>query len=214
MDHSQNIQRLTPEEREVLERFKDEKGKPSISVALSLKMFELYLNGSTCEEIVKVNNNQFSLGQVLEVRVRDGWDEKKDRYLADLYGGIVDKVRQTQMESVGFTADLLAVAHKQFGHKLKRYLQTGDEKELGPLSLNGLLQYQKAVDILMKLTGQDKKEAASKLQIPAAQVTPVGPIPTAPQAGGKLLPGGTESLDSSLAEKVLQFLNTQEDENE
>ncbi len=49
---------FTQEEWEILQRFKEEKNKPSISVALSLKMFELYLNGSTCEEIVKVNNNQ------------------------------------------------------------------------------------------------------------------------------------------------------------
>lgn len=194
---------LTPEELETLDRWKQEKNKPSISVALSLKMFELFLNGSNCDEIVKVNNNQFTLGQVLEVRLRDGWDERREKYLTDLYSGVVDKVRQTQMESIVFTSDLLAAAHKQFGQKLKRYLQTGDEKELGPLSLNGLQAYQKAIDIMLKLTGQDKKEAASKLQVPSVTSIPTaGGMP----ASKKLLPGGTENLDPTLADQVLKFL--------
>jgi hypothetical protein len=61
------------------------------------------------------------------------------------------------MESVMFSADLLASANKMFGDKLKKYIQTGDERELGTLKIDSLKQYRDAVELLLKLTGQDKK---------------------------------------------------------
>jgi len=66
-----------------------------------------------------------------------------------------------------FSADLLAAANKQFGDKLKRFIQTGDESELGKdLSVNSLKQYKDAVDLMMKLTGQDKE---SKVKVTGEQ---------------------------------------------
>lgn len=179
-------------------------------------MFELYLNGSTCDEIVKINNNQFTLGQVLEVRVRDSWDDKREKHLSDLYGGIREKVKQTQMEAVAFTSDLLAAAHKQYGQKLKRYLQSGDEKDLGTLSLSGLQSYQKAVDILMKLTGQDKKEAAAKISGPSAMepsTNPANPnVVITPEKASLALPGATERVGPTLADRILMQIEKEDNE--
>ena len=195
---------LNQEELLTLNKWRSEKNKPQLSTSLSLKLFELFLNGSSCDEIVKVNNNLITLGQVLEVRVRDGWDDKKSKYLAELYSGVVDRVRQTQMEAVSFTADLLAATHKLHGTKIKKFIQSGDEKEMGGLAINGLQSYQKAVDILLKLTGQDKKEASAKLQMPVSSSTAVA----SSVVSDKLLPGGTENLNSSIADRVLQFLES------
>lgn len=205
------VTRLTSDEAKELENWREHKNKPSLAPALSVRLFELFLNGSSCEEIVKLNNGVYTLGQVLEARVRDQWDDKKDRYLADLYGGVLDRVKQTQIEAVGFTSDLLAVAHKQFGQKLKKYLQNGDETELKDVvSLGSLQGYSKAIEILLKLTGQEKK-GDSKVGI---QVNNLGQgSAQAPGSGVVVEVGvGTEKLNSDLAMKVLQFLEAKDEE--
>lgn len=200
-----NLAYLTADEQQIYHNWMEHKTKPPLAVSLSLKMFELFLNGASCEDIVKTNQNLYTLGQIYEARVNHGWDERKNKYLADLFGGVVDRVKQTQMEAVTFTSDLLAVAHKQFGTKLKLYLQSGDEKDLGELSLTNLSSYGKTAELLMKLTGQDKK---------TEKMTMIGPTigDKATEITGQVVPGGTERLDSGLAMKVLQFLEAKDGE--
>jgi hypothetical protein len=74
-----------------------------------------------------------------------------------LFEGVRERVEQVQMESVLFTTDLLSSANKMFGDKLKKYIQTGDERELGALKVDSLKQYRDAVDLLLRLTGQSNK---------------------------------------------------------
>jgi len=201
-----NLKYLTADEQQIYQNWIENKTKPPLAVGLSLKMFELFLNGASCEEISKVNNHLYTLGQIYEARISHGWDERKDKYLAELFGGVVDRVKQTQMEAVTFTSDLLSVAHKQFGTKLKLYLQSGDEKDLGELSLTNLSSYTKTAELLMKLTGQDKK---------TEKMTMAGPVSVGDKATeltGEIVPGGTERLDSGLAMKVLQFLEAKDEE--
>jgi hypothetical protein len=146
---------LSPEERKAYKLYV-QKGDPPLSPTVQMQLFELFLNGSTCEEIIQLNPN-FSLGMIVRARVEGLWDERRAKHIDHLFEHVRERVQQVQMESVMFTSDLLAGANKMFGDKLKKYLQTGDERELGGLRIDTLKQYRDAVDLLMKLTGQDKK---------------------------------------------------------
>ena len=42
--------------------------------------------------------------------------------------------------------------------KIAKFLQTGNEKDLGDLQITSLTGYKTAVELLQKLTGQDKQQ--------------------------------------------------------
>lgn len=162
---------LTAAEQKIYDNWLEVKNKPSVSPSRAVKLFELFLHGISCEEIVKINAPEFCLEQVLEARVRDGWDEKRDAYTTQLYAGAVENVRQIQVESVHFVADMLAAAHKQHGDKIRRYLQTGDEKDLaGAMSIGSFQTYKQVAETLLKLTGQDRSSIEKRLDKPVPSV--------------------------------------------
>lgn len=146
---------LSPEEAKAY-RLYMKKNDPPLAPKIQAELFSLYLNGSSCEEIAQLNPH-FNLGMIVRARVEGLWDKRRNEHLANLFSGVRERVQQVQMESIMLTSDLLAAANKRFGEKLKRYIQTGDERELGALQVDSLKQYRDAVDLLLKLTGQDKK---------------------------------------------------------
>jgi hypothetical protein len=146
---------LSPEEMKAYKAYL-KKNDPPLAPRVQAELFSLYINGSTTEEIAKLNPN-FSLGMVVRAKVDGLWDQRRDAHLDHLFSTVRDRVSQVQMESVVFTSDLLASANKMFGDKIKKYIQTGDEAELGTLKIDSLKQYRDAVELLLKLTGQDKK---------------------------------------------------------
>jgi len=121
------------------------------------------VHGISCAEIVVLNAPAYVVEQVLEARVRDQWDEKRRTYTDDLYAGILNNVRQTQVESIQFVSTLLAAAHKHHGQKLRRYLQTGDEKDLDGMSIDSFRSYKTVAETLLKLTGQDRGAIEKRL---------------------------------------------------
>jgi len=153
------VERLSPEERKAYKLYV-QKNDPPLAPGVQAQLYNLYLNGSTCEEINRLNPN-FSLGMIVRAKVEGLWDDRRDKHINELFESVRERVQQVQMESVVFTTDLLAGANKMFGDKLKRYLQTGDERELGDLRIDSLKQYRDAVDLLLKLTGQDRKVEVS-----------------------------------------------------
>lgn len=131
--------------------------QPALAPDTQAKLFALYLNGKTTEDIRRLNP-QFSLGQIVHARVNGNWDELRQRHVEELLLGVKSRVQQITLESVNFVADLLAAANKVHGDKISRYLQTGNEKELGDLQISSLQGYKQAVELLQKLTGQDKQQ--------------------------------------------------------
>lgn len=128
--------------------------EPGLSPTLQAEMFELYLKGATLEEIARVNKG-IRLGAIVRAWKEGDWHNRRLLYLKGLFDGLRERVQQAQGESVTFLSDLLATAHKLHGDKLRRYLQTGDEKELGDLAIKNLGQYKMALELLLKATGQD-----------------------------------------------------------
>lgn len=180
---------LTQREREVLEKWM-EAGLPPLAVSRAMQFFELFCEGMTCEQIHKLNP-QYELGAIIHARLRDKWDDRLQEYIAQMYGSIRDRVFKKQMEAISFTADVLSAAHKLHGEKIKRYLQTGDEKELaGAIRIDTLKQYKDAAELLMRLTGQDRQKepalppaTAPKTQSPVRPSSDVIDVKVLPSQG-------------------------------
>jgi hypothetical protein len=155
--------KLTPREQLALERWERGRERSPIAIDVALQMYELFLNGHTCEEIHRVNKKagrDFHLGQIVDARIRYEWDGRRDAHRMALFDAIAVKTKQAQMEAVSFMTDLLAAAHKQHGDPIKKYLQTGDIKDLGEFHVGTMTSYQNVVSMLLKLTGQDRPAGA------------------------------------------------------
>jgi hypothetical protein len=134
---------------------------PLLAPSYEAELFQLYLNGIGLEEITRLNKG-LRLGAVARAAVEGDWFEKRRAYADSLLSSVVPRVQQTQAEAIVFAADLLAAAHKLHGAKIRRFLQTGDESELGDFKVSTIDQYRKGVEMLLKLTGQDGKGSGKK----------------------------------------------------
>lgn len=166
---------LTPEEKKALKLYRA-KNDPPLAPQIQMQLFELYLNGSSCEEIQRLNPN-VPLGMIVRARIDGDWDRRLSDYRDRLLTEVRTRVEQVQVESVMFTADMLAAANKMNGDKLKKFIQTGDSRELGDLNITSLKQYRDAVELLLKLTGQDRKvevkgEQKTTIEVRAGKLTP------------------------------------------
>ena len=144
------------------------KGGGVAAPSLEAQWFQLFLEGYTASEIQRLNP-QYPLGMVLHAQVKYGWDARKDDYAVQLQQRVMEKLMRTQLEAVNFVSDLIAASHKRYGEKVKRYIQTGDEKLLDGVEIASLGSYRGAIETLHKLTGQDKERAA-KPGAPAGSV--------------------------------------------
>lgn len=138
--------------------------QPELSIELSEKMYNLFAQGRTCDEIRKMDANKaIGLGSIVHARIRDDWDGQLLTRQQHLVTNTPTVVQQTQLESADFLASLLAASHKLLKEKVDLYLQTGDVAHLkGTLLENlSLKGYQSILDTLMKVTGQDNKKTVT-----------------------------------------------------
>jgi hypothetical protein len=188
--------RLSPEELEAYTRYVEE-GRPPLAQSVNGQLFNLYLNGKNCKEIAAINPN-LSLGLIVRAKIEGFWDEKRESHLADLLEGVRERVQQTQLEAVVFASDLMSAIHKFNGEKLKKYLQTGNPDDLAGVEMNfNLKTYSTVVELLMKLTGQDKNNNKSEV---LHKHTVEAPIPNAKAAG----------LTATQAARILEVLEADE----
>lgn len=208
---------LSAKEQSLYLEWLEKKTKPSLSPSLSTQLFQLFLNGYSCDEICEHHNKIYPIGQILEARVRDEWDRRRKEHLDQLYSKVFDRVKQTQFESVAFTSDLLAAAHKLYGQKIKTFLETGKEDDLGEAQglIKSLDAYRKVAEMLLKLTGQDKsKEANLKIQAvssPATTGAITDVVAEVINDEQKRLEAGTPVFTSDLAYRVLTELGVKEE---
>jgi hypothetical protein len=104
-------------------------GKPELSPDVNKRLYGLYLNGLTIQNMQELNP-AFPLGALIQARVSGRWDERKEAYLGELLGDVAVRTKQMAAEALGFMALQMTVMHRKHGEAMKRYLQTGDEKDL------------------------------------------------------------------------------------
>lgn len=151
---------LSPDEQLLVEKYANGGGYP-VAKSTAISFFELYLRGSSCEEIQKINPG-FKLGAILLARVEHDWDKIRDEYTASTQELIRRKVQSAQLEAVGMVSTMLSVAAKVSNEKYQRFLQTGDETELkGAMTIDNINSMVRMSETLLKLTGQDAKKGTS-----------------------------------------------------
>ena len=131
--------------------------EPLLSPTLSGQMFEQFLQGMTCTMIAR-HWQGIKLGQVVGVCIEQDWMGRKEEYLEHVLGTVGDRAKQTSGEVVDFVSTLLAVAHKQWGENLRRYLATGNETELKGFEIRSIDQYRKAIQTFLEMTGHKPGE--------------------------------------------------------
>lgn len=127
-----------------------------LSPALNAKLFNLFLQGKSTEEIRRLNQT-LKLGAIVAARIEGRWDERREEHLDQLLSSTMQRVQQATLETADFVCDLLAVANREHGDKLRKYLQSGDESELGEFRINNLTSLKTTIEALQKLTGQERQ---------------------------------------------------------
>lgn len=146
-------------------------GKPNLSLDTNKRLYELYVSGLSVDDMLALNT-ALPRGAVLKARVDGRWDERRDAYLGELLGETAPRLRQMAAESLGFMHLLLSVAMKEHGTKLKRYIQTGDPKDLGDFRITSLGQMKTIFESIARLLDAGKTkggEGAPLVQVNAGQ---------------------------------------------
>lgn len=136
--------------------------QPPMSPRLQAELFNLFLEGYSCEHIATLNH-QFgnaSLGMIVRARVENDWDKRKADYMQQLMEGVRSRAYQSTMQSINFISDLIATATKKYGARMQKYIQTGNEEELGDdkMGINSIQNFVKVAELLFKLTGQENNK--------------------------------------------------------
>src|ERR1700761_7167089 len=84
--------------------------QPSLSADTQAKLFRLYLNGKTTSEIHRLNP-QFSLGQVVQAKIKGEWDRRYNEHIDELLKTTQQRVMQVTMESIQFISDVISAAN-------------------------------------------------------------------------------------------------------
>jgi hypothetical protein len=123
-------------------------------------MYELYLNGYTCEQIFKANGGAFEYGAIIDAKDRLNWDIRRDRQLMALHSQVERKVYKVKQDALSHLSDLLAAAHKIWGDKVAQFLQEGNQELLQGFDPSSLKNYKEILTMLKLLTEGtgDKKE--------------------------------------------------------
>lgn len=154
----------------------------SLSADTNAKLFRLFLSGKSTHEIHRLNQ-QFSLGQIVHARVKGEWDRRYQEHLDELLDSTQKRVMQVTMESINFVADLLTAANAMHGDAIKKYLQTRNPADLGELQIKNLQGYKMAVELLQKLTGQDKTtKVGGEVVVTHKNEQPSNNVPSAEEA--------------------------------
>lgn len=179
--------------------------QPPMAVSTALQFFQLFLNGSSCEDIVRLNPNGFSLGAIVRARLENNWDQYLAEHKIELMAKIRDRVQQVTFETVDRLTLEMAASNKLTTDAVKKYLQTGDVAELKNTGVGSIRHLKDAIEMLQKLTGQDQPKRPNSMPEPQApRVTTVEAtvLPAVPLA--KPLPPQTAASALEIIHKSRQ----------
>lgn len=154
--------RLTSREKAAVELYVKMR-QPPMAASTQAKFFELFLNGSSCEEIVRLNPNGFPLGAIVRARIENDWDLKRDEHLANLMEKVRERTQQVQLETIDRINNELAASNKLINDKAKRFLQSNDPAELDGTQIGSMKHLREMAELLLKLTGQDTKKSTTQV---------------------------------------------------
>lgn len=146
---------LSSDDLVIMTRYIESGGK-RLASDTATSFFQIYLNGGDTKEIHRLNK-AFPYESILIERIRGDWDLHREQYVEQLKVAIRDRLIKANLETVGLMTDMVAVAYKKHGDKLKKYLQTGNEKDLdGAMNVDSIHQLIKVLEGLHKAVGIEK----------------------------------------------------------
>lgn len=147
---------LTDEEFRDLASYVLEGRNVNLALQTAQKFFELFMNGCDANEIHRLNPT-FPKGLIQLTRVRYNWDQMYRDAMLTMSSRVMNKISKAAVEATSIYTDMIAVANKQHGDSLKKYLQTGDAEYLkSAITINSIKDLATVIDSLQKLTGQDR----------------------------------------------------------
>jgi hypothetical protein len=162
-----SLERFTVDEQVAYDKFL-RSGKARVSVDFNKRLYELYLRGLGCDAIAVLNPG-LSLGMVCCARVDGRWDERRDQYTAELLSETNGLLRQTAAEALQFLSLVLAVAHREHGEKLKKYLASGNPDDLGDFRIESFGNYKSVIETVAKLVGADQSRTVTHRMVGGAE---------------------------------------------
>lgn len=132
-----------------------------LSPELQERFFRVFLNGSTCEQIFKLNGKKYSLGAIVSARIEGNWDELIKTNAQEMIAQTMAKVTSARIESVNLLSTLISATIQAETNKVLTFLQTQDQDDLGVFRLDGVKGLKDALDTLDKLLTRDTKGGAT-----------------------------------------------------
>lgn len=148
-------------------------GYAPLSSDFSQRLFQLFLRGLTTEDI-RILNPGCQLSQIVECRVVGEWDRRRATYDLQLVTDGADAVKRAQLETALLASDMLAASARINRERIHRYFLTGDQRELGDLTITSIRALKETLDVLMTATRQNQPQGISRPDDdPAAGAPPV-----------------------------------------
>lgn len=183
---------LMPLERQALFDYIQNGGKP-IPPTVSQAFFELFYNGCAPEDIHELNPS-FDIQAIQWARVMYHWDDTVSQTVIRNNQLLVGKIHKAQTDAAMLMTDMIAVATKKNLSKLRKYLQTGDEKCLeGTFVPDNQEKFFRTVESLVKLVYREEQTLSIKI--------PVGKVPAAVSQKAREITATATSLVSDIAKQ-------------
>lgn len=136
-----------------------ESGRPGLSPRQADSLYNMYKSGMTCESIIKLPGNEgLQLGMVLRARVDYRWDERRESEATAMMSRAKEGAELAQLEAIQFATQAIMATSQMMGDRVRKYLQTKNEEELGSFKNMTIKQFRELLDMFMMLTGQDNKK--------------------------------------------------------
>lgn len=172
-----------------------------LALSTAQTFFELFLHGNNVDEIHRLNST-FPKAAIQWSRIKYDWDKLREDHMYNLHQSTMQKVMKAQLDATSLIADVLSATSKKHGDKLKKFLQSGNEKDLkGALDISNINQLTKMTEALTKITGQDKNTKIVEEKTVNLNVNTTGAEKFSPETSAKIIAAVAEEKRKKDLEK-------------
>lgn len=156
---------LTKEEIKLGEKWlRKYKTAGRINETESLKLFEMYLIGSSFHDIHQ-QFQQYPIAQIVMTAALAGWASDRDRMMHTLRDRVQAKVVKSVVEQVDFLTALLGVTNAEHLDQMRDYIMDPKNNPPPKLRVESIKEYKEVVETLYKIVagatpGSKNKESA------------------------------------------------------
>jgi hypothetical protein len=142
---------LSPEEKEELKKYKKDgcPGLAGINATSVAQWFDLYISGKSYTDISV--SMKAKRAMIIYIAEKGRWCEKRIRKYQEISDGLLEKIKNTVLESADSLTTMIAGFNKYYTNKLTKFISTNDDSIIEGLDVKLLAQYGKSLESLDKL---------------------------------------------------------------